>query len=133
MEWIRQNLVAAAVLLAVVASFVIGRLDSEVAQDKTREDSVALCTIANQGRALDASYKHSTGDARRSTGDEEIADQYDAYARGVEASLAISRYIEHPSQAAQVELVDGPEGPMYQLTSESKALIAEGCERALRD
>jgi hypothetical protein len=133
MDWIRRNAVVLIFVLAVAGAFVLNRVDAESGQDQARADNLTLCVLANEGRALDAAYKRRTADARRASGDAQVADDYDAFARGVEENLAIARYLDHPVEAAQVELTAGKDGEKYTLTAHSKALIAEGCERSLRD
>ena len=133
MSWFRQHWLALVVLVAIVASFFIGQHDSEVQRDQTRDDTVTLCVLSSSARALLTAYQRRTGEARASTGDYAIADDYFAFARGQAANLAISSYLDNPNEATRVVKVHTPNGDMFQLTEHSQALVDRGCELALRD
>jgi hypothetical protein len=133
MDWIRRNLVTLIVLLAVALSFVVSRADNENANDRARANNIKICQIGNERGALVAAWQRRAARARRAEGDIAVSKDYKAFARGSEEKLAIARYIDNPVAAAHVKKVSSPDGLVYKLTSESKALIRQGCEQALSD
>ena len=133
MNWIRSNLLAIVVLVAIIASFAIGLHEANVAERTARIDNAASCVRANARTALTAAYQRTTADARRVAGtlaDTLIADDYAAYAHGSAAYLEIARYHNHPGEATRVRRVEIEGEPGYVLTQKAYALVEEGCSRS---
>jgi hypothetical protein len=130
MSWIRHNWLALVVLVAIVGSFFVARADS-IQRDADQADAlIEGCVSSNTARALVAAFQHRTADARRSTGDIGIANDYDAFARGQESNLIAAKYTDDPSAAAQVIVREDENGQLaVELTPESEALISESCAK----
>lgn len=130
MQWIRANWLALIVVLAIGASFVAAREDSRARTDAQRINLIQGCIRNSSKTALDTAYKMRTADARRSTGDDKIADDYDAFARGALISIPAPKGFEESTALIGVRL--NAAGDKYVLTKQAVTLQRAGCERAYR-
>lgn len=133
MEVLRRNALALLVLAAVVASFVVGRVDAELQSDQERVEQIANCERSDRHTATTAAYQRRTVANARTP---RIAGSYAAFSRSSADNLAVADYIGDPLRATRVHFIkrtDESSPPRVILTQESKRLINAGCEQAFTD
>lgn len=131
MAFLRHNWLVILFLAAIIVSFAVTVSDSRSRDDKTRATLVEGCTRTSGRTALDAAYKYRTAEARRSTGDEDIARDYDAFAQGQLDLIPAPKGFEGNKALADVEPVYDKAGKLvkYKVSPAARELHVAGCER----
>lgn len=129
-NWIKTNWLAAFVVVAVLASFLVSRHDANVRVDQQRTGSVAGCKRQNERVALEAAFILKASDARKKMGNVKIAEDFAAFGHGLIATMPLldGKHQTEKSVEATVDKVAGHY--RYSLTKSALTLQARACEQA---
>ncbi len=131
-KFVKDNWVAIIFILAVLGSFVVAREDSKTRDRAQHTQLVEGCKRNSARAALIGAYQHETAEARRASGDFDVAEKYDAFRLASFELIPVPEGLDPGDMSlAEVEPVtQGGKIVKYRLTKRATALQAAGCERA---
>lgn len=132
-NWLKEHWLALMIVTALVAAPIYGHVDAvrqASSQTKAATRLYQNCLTASPRTAASVAFTVAAADARRMTGDEEVADQYEALARLQTSTILAPRGYEGSSQLVEVSFgrVDGE--LTAHLSERSRELLREGCRQA---
>ena len=133
-NWLKEHWVALMIVAALVVAPIYGHADAvSQASSQTKAAATRLyqnCLTASPRTAASVAFTKAAADARRMTGDEEVADQYEALARLQTSTILAPRGYEGSSQLVEVSF-DRVDGELTaHLSERSRELLREGCRQA---
>lgn len=126
--WIKHNIMAVVVLLAIAASFVVAQLESSKRDGRIVKAAVSVCERTSNGTAYDVDFKFRMAKDARKRGEGELASDIESYARGKLRTLPAPVRFNNEEKKLR-ELIDmGRKHGRIVLTKEATALQKEGCK-----
>lgn len=149
-HWVARHqdkFIAPLVLGAVVASFLVSNHDSKARDRDQAAQLVRGCDRSSEKSILDAAYKQTTSDVRRSTSkhkgdaDWKAANKYERFALGSIALVPLPPDVVKamadgrldPSKAlirAVVVRKDSAGKPIYRVSEQARKILHQGCVEA---
>lgn len=131
MELCRNYWYVAVLIVALIAAAVDRERHAREQSNQIKQRNYENCLVFSPRTAYVVAFTKAAADARRDTGDPEVADQYEALAQAQTETILAPKGYEGSDQLVQVEFEHGDDGrPRAQLTGVSMALLKEGCRQA---
>lgn len=130
--WLRNNFIAAVfVASCVIAVITVTATANNNAQD-TRDASIVQCIKGSERAALLSAFQIDAAKARRESGDQKVAERYEAIATGTTRLIpAPPGFENNPALYALKETtIDGKTALV--LTDRARTLQKRGCELAFK-
>lgn len=134
MRWIKDNWLAAVILVGIVLSLATVRHDGNERANRDRvqtvTDQLAGCERAGLQKALSARGWLAASDARRADGDKKPADYYEGIADGIILTIPAPPGLEGDRRMSEVAQQRIKGKLRYVLTPRAESLQREGCRLA---
>jgi hypothetical protein len=133
LSWLTRNWTVLVVLIAVVLSFIISDSESSRRDRQQANQLVQNCLRASQRTALNAAFAQSAAATRRAHGNERVADEYDAEARGMIVTIPAPAGHRRDAELTRIMFVPNARGSLKAvLTPRARLLQQQGCEESFR-